>query len=58
VKIEGNVGYIVGVRLDSGHLNVEFNAPPGLSEDEAFDLALNTIEHELGYAKVDWVTSI
>ena len=56
--IDGNVGYIVGVSLDSGHLNVEFNAPPGLSEDEAFDLALNTIEHELGHAKLDWVTSV
>lgn len=53
--IDGNVGYMVGVRLDSGCLNVEFNAPPGLSDDEAFDLAITTIEHELGHAKLDYV---
>lgn len=53
--IEGNVGYLVGVRLDSGSLNVEFNARPGLTDDEAFDLAITTIEHELGHAKLEWV---
>lgn len=53
--IEGNVGYMVGVRLDSGCLNVEFNARPGLTDDEAFDLAITTIEHELNYAKMDYV---
>lgn len=49
------IGYIVGIRLDSGHLNVEFNARPGLTEDEAFDLAITTIEHELIDAKLDYV---
>jgi hypothetical protein len=49
------IGYVVGVRLDSGHLNVEFNARPGLTDDEAFDLAITTIEHELNYAKLDYV---
>lgn len=53
--IEGNIGYIVGIRLDSGCLNVEFNARPGLSDDEAFDLAITTLEHELGHAKLDYV---
>lgn len=53
--IEGNVGYAVGIRLDSGSLNVEFNARPGLTEDEAFELAITTIEHELSYAKLDYV---
>ncbi len=52
---EEKIGYIVGVRLDSGSLNVEFNAPAGLTDEEAFDLAITTIEHELGHAKLDWV---
>lgn len=53
--IEGNIGYIVGVRLDSGSLTVEFNALPGLSDDEVFDLAITTLEHELCHAKLDYV---
>lgn len=53
--IESNVGYMVGIQLDSGSLNVEFNAAPGLSEEEAFDLAITTIEHELGHAKLEYV---
>ncbi len=53
--IEGNIGYVVGVQLDSGFLNVEFNARPGLTEDEAFDLAITTLEHELGHAKLAYV---
>ncbi len=53
--INGNVGYMVGIHLDSGHLNVEFNARPGLTEEEAFDLAITTLEHELGHAKLDYV---
>ena len=53
--IEGNVWYMVGVRLDSGYLNVEFNAWPGLSDEDAFGLAITTIEHELLHAKLDYV---
>jgi len=55
-EVKARIGYLVGIQLDSGHLDVEFNASPDLTEEEIFDLAITTIEHELGYAKLDYVS--
>lgn len=55
-EVKVRIGYLVGIQLDSGHLDVEFNASPDLTEEEIFDLAITTIEHELGYAKLDYVS--
>lgn len=55
-EVKARIAYLVGIQLDSGHLDVEFNASPDLTEEEIFDLAITTIEHELGHAKLDYVS--
>lgn len=55
-EAKAKISYLVGIQLDSGHLDVEFNAPPDLTEEEIFDLAITTIEHELGHAKLGYVS--
>lgn len=53
---EVKANYCVGIRLDSGNIDVEFSASPDLTEDELFDLAITAIQHELGHAKLDYVS--